>query len=407
MSPSDFSADQFLSNSLNKRQEQNALRKLVNNTSLIDFCSNDYLGFASSEELKNAISQEYSTLSKQCLIRPSGRTPSPSGEGKRNNFNGSTGSRLLAGNSEYAEQLESKIALFHNAEAGLIYNSGYDANLGLFSALGQKGDTIIYDELIHASVHDGMKLSSASTYQFKHNDLIHLEERLKIAEALPAGRQGIIYVAVESVYSMDGDYASLKEIAALCKKYDANLIVDEAHATGITINIGKGRIQELGLEKEIFARVHTFGKALGYHGAIVLGSDLLRNFLINYSRAFIYTTALPVKSLVAINQSYQMLQKSADVITQLNELIACFKNNLGNNTKIHLIESFSPVQCIVVGGNTEVKALALAIQKEGFDVRAILNPTVAKGKERLRICIHAFNTKEQVEKLTKAIISHI
>jgi 8-amino-7-oxononanoate synthase len=375
-----FSADQFLSNSLTKRQEQNALRKLVNNDSLIDFCSNDYLGFASSEELKNAISQEYSMLPKL--------------------LNGSTGSRLLAGNSEYAETLEAKIALFHNAEAGLIYNSGYDANVGLFSALGQKGDTIIYDALIHASVHDGMKLSSASTYQFKHNDLVHLEERLKIAE-------GIIYVAAESVYSMDGDYAPLKEIAALCKKYNANFVVDEAHATGITANLGKGRVQELGLEKEVFARVHTFGKALGCHGAIVLGSNLLRDFLINYSRAFIYTTALPIKSLVAINQSYQLLEKSAEVINDLNRLIESFKNNLVNNPKIQLIESFSPIQCIVVGGNNEVKELAFAIQKEGFDVRAILNPTVLKGKERLRICIHAFNTQKQVENLTKAIINSI
>ncbi len=377
---SNFSADQFLSSSLKKRQEQNALRKLVNNNSLIDFCSNDYLGFASSEELKNAISHEYSERSSQ--------------------LNGSTGSRLLAGNSEYVELLESKIALFHNAEVGLIYNSGYDANVGLFSALGQKGDTIIYDELIHASVHDGMKLSSASTYQFKHSNLAHLEERLKMAE-------GIIYVAVESVYSMDGDYAPLTEIAALCKKYNANFIVDEAHATGITMNLGKGRVQELGLEKEVFARVHTFGKALGCHGAIVLGSNLLRDFLINYSRAFIYTTALPVKSLIAINQSYLLLQQSEKGIQNLNHLIHYFKNTLENNTKINLIESSSPIQCIVVGGNFEVKEVALKIQNGGFDVRPILNPTVPKGKERLRICIHSFNTFQQIENLTKTIISSI
>ncbi|MGZ4156077.1 MAG: aminotransferase class I/II-fold pyridoxal phosphate-dependent enzyme, partial [Bacteroidia bacterium] len=203
------------------------------------------------------------------------------------------------------------------------------------------------------------------------------------------------------------DYAPLKEIAALCKKYNANFIVDEAHATGITANHGKGRVQELNLEKDIFARVHTFGKALGCHGAIILGTDLLRSFLINFSRAFIYTTALPVKSLVAINQSYQLLQKSEGSIVKLNELIMFFKDELADHKKIQLIESSSPIQCIIVGGNNQVKELALHIQKGGFDVRPILNPTVPKGKERLRICIHSFNTKEELKKLTKCLISYI
>ncbi|MBK7183154.1 MAG: aminotransferase class I/II-fold pyridoxal phosphate-dependent enzyme [Bacteroidetes bacterium] len=132
----------------------------------------------------------------------------------------------------YAELLEAKIANYHTADAGLIFNSGYDANVGLFASLGQKGHTIIYDELIHASVHDGMKMSQASTFLFKHNDLVHLEERLKQAT-------GVIYVAVESIYSMDGDDAPLVDIVSLCKKYNANLIVDEAHATGIT-QLGNG-----------------------------------------------------------------------------------------------------------------------------------------------------------------------
>jgi 8-amino-7-oxononanoate synthase len=374
-----FSADSFLSNSLNKRQEQNALRKLITNDGLVDFCSNDYLGFASSSELFNSIEKELSTLN----------TP-------LSTLTGSTGSRLLAGNSAYAEELEKKIATFHNAETGLIYNSGYDANLGLFSALGQKGSSIIYDELIHASVHDGIRLSPASAFMFRHNDMLHLEERLKIAE-------GLIYVVVESIYSMDGDTAPLKEISSLCKKYNANLIVDEAHATGITLNEGKGIVQQLNLENEIFARVHTFGKALGCHGAIVLGSDLLRNFLINFSRSFIYTTALPVKSMAAVNQSYQLLQKSDAVIKQLYDNINHFKNHLSEKVKEHLIESDSAIQCVIVSGNDIVKMLATIIQQNGYDVRPILSPTVSKGKERLRICIHAFNTLEQIQGLCDLI----
>ncbi len=382
MSRSKFSADSFLSSSLQKRQEQNALRKLLVPNKLIDFCSNDYLGFARSEKLGKHTSKENSKLK---------------------NANGSGGSRLLAGNTSYAENLETYISKFHNAEAGLIYNSGYDANVGLFSAIGQKGNTIIYDELIHASVHDGMKMSSATTYAFRHNDLKHLEERLKIAEAMPTGRQGIIYVAVESIYSMDGDYALLKEISLMCKKYDANLIVDEAHATGITSNGGKGRVQELKLEKEIFARVHTFGKGLGCHGAVVLGNNLLRDYLINFSRAFIYTTALPVKTLVTIHQAYELLQKSNSEIKKLQKNIDLFKSSISKKVSQFLIESNSPIQCIVVGGNNPVKKLAEQLQNKGFDVRPILNPTVAKGKERLRICLHVFNTEKEVKNLCSAV----
>lgn len=371
-----FPADKFLTQSLLKRQEQNAFRKLLPDNSLIDFCSNDYLGFAKSAELKNNINTEYASLTNQT--------------------NGATGSRLLAGNSDYAEELEKKTAIFHNTEAGLIYNSGYDANVGLFSALGRKGDTIIYDELIHASVHDGMRMSKATTFAFKHNNVNDLEEQLKTA-------QGTIYISVESIYSMDGDCAPLLEIVALCKKYTANLIVDEAHATGVTPNAGKGKVQELNLENEIFARVHTFSKALGCHGAIVLGSNLLRDFLINYSRAFIYTTALPIKSLVTINQAYLLLKQNSDAITRLNKNVSIFKNNIAKNKNIHLVKNDSPIQSIIVSGNDEVKQLAEKIKKEGYDVRAIVSPTVAKGSERLRICIHAFNTTDEIQKLCKII----
>lgn len=375
-----FPADPFLFRVLEKRKEQNAFRQLINKNPLIDFCSNDYLGFAQSSELRSAIENEY----KNFPLVPSG----------------SGGSRLLSGNTEYAETLEKKIATFHNAESGLIYNSGYDANVGLFSALGQKDTSIIYDELIHASVHDGIKMSSASSYMFRHNDLFHLEERLKIAE-------GTVFVAVESIYSMDGDEALLNEISTLCKKYQANLIVDEAHATGVTDNEGRGLVQKLSMEKEVFARVHTFGKALGCHGAIVIGSNLLRDYLINFSRAFIYTTALPLHSLIAINQSYDLLEKSRKKIKELQQLIGFFRLKTKEHTLIRLIESTGPVQCIVINGNTRVKEIAGDLQQNGYDVRPILSPTVQKGKERLRVCIHAFNSEEQIANLLSLISKKI
>ncbi len=372
-----FTADTFLHQSLQNRKDQNALRKLSNKGHLIDFCSNDYLGFARSEELRKNSSKEFASLSDQ--------------------KNGSTGSRLLTGNVAYAEQLEKRIAKFHNAANSLIFNSGYDANIGLFSSLGKTGSTIIYDELVHASVRDGIKLSAASAFMFRHNDLKHLEERLKIAT-------GLIYVAIETIYSMDGDHSPLKEIALLCKKYKANLIVDEAHATGIKANKGKGLVQEFKIEKDIFARVHTFGKALGCHGAVILGSELLRSYLINFSRSFIYTTALPLKSLVTINQAYQLLEKSNPEIKKLDFLIERFKSRISKNKDIQLIESYSPIQCIVITGNEEVKRISKLLEKSGFDVRPILSPTVPKGKERLRICIHSFNTKEDLDELISSLL---
>jgi 8-amino-7-oxononanoate synthase len=375
-----FSADPFLSRSLEKRREQNAFRQLATNNGLIDFCSNDYLGFARSHELLKAIEEEF----ERSDLRS----------------NGSGGSRLLAGNIRYAEDLEKKIASFHNSASGLIYNSGYDANIGLFSALGQKDASFIYDELIHASVHDGIKMSSAASFMFRHNDMFHLEERLKIAE-------GTVFVAVESIYSMDGDEALLTEISRLCSKYKANLIVDEAHATGVTDNGGKGLIQKYGMEKDVFARVHTFGKGLGCHGAIVLGEPLLRDYLINFSRSFIYTTALPIHSLISINQAYELLSRSGERINKLQDLIGFFKSKAADHRFLQLIESAGPIQCLVINGNDRVKKIAGELQKGGFDIRPILSPTVQKGKERLRICLHFFNSEEEISSLMELISKNI
>ncbi|MBL4654010.1 MAG: aminotransferase class I/II-fold pyridoxal phosphate-dependent enzyme, partial [Flavobacteriales bacterium] len=254
-----MNVEQTLSDKLENRKGENALRSLKTVNGLIDFSSNDYLGFA----------RDFAVLNHSVGV------------------GGSTGSRLLTGNSIEAEELEAFIAEYHNAEAGLLYNSGYDANIGLLSCVPQRGDTVIYDELSHASIIDGIRLSRAESFKFKHNNLEHLETRLKSAK-------GNVFVVVESVYSMDGDFSPLQELINLKQKFDFNLIVDEAHATGLFGKKGEGRCVELGIQNEVFARVHTYGKALGCHGAIVLGSETLRSYLINFSRSFIYTTALPI-----------------------------------------------------------------------------------------------------------------
>ena len=364
---------EVLKKGLQKREEEGRLRKLQNKKGLIDFCSNDYLGFARIPELKE----------RDFLLNA-------------NRINGSTGSRLLTGNSEFVEELEHYIAKYHHAPAGLIYNSGYDANLGLFSSVPQKGDTIIYDELIHASVRDGIRLSLADNYSFRHNDLNQLEAKLKRSK-------GNKFVAIESVYSMDGDFSPLKEIVDLCEVYEANIIVDEAHATGLYGKKGEGRATELEVEDKIFARVHTFGKALGCHGAIVLGSDVLKQYLINFSRPFIYTTALPFHALKVIKLAYDNLSKSNDKILKIKNLITLFKVKVKDINHVNIIASESAIQSIIVPGNDNVKVIAEKIQKAGFDVRPILNPTVPKGGERLRICLHSFNTEKEIYALVSVL----
>lgn len=345
---------------LSIRQEQNSLRSLKVSNELVDFCSNDYLGFAKNLSVKACKDQ------------------------------GATGSRLISGNSTQFELLENKIAKFHNAESGLIFNSGYDANIGLFSCIADKGDTIIYDQYIHASIRDGIRLSNARSFSFEHNNIDALEKKLQQAD-------GHILVAIESVYSMDGDEAPLEKIVAVCQKYKADIILDEAHATGVLGKNGEGLAQSLNLESKIFARVHTFGKAMGCHGAIVLGSDDLRQYLINFARSFIYTTALSEHSLHAIESAYDKLKASSDIINQLHQNISLFQSLLSVKLKSKLISSCSPIQCILVSENKTVKKVEADLQNKGFDIRAILHPTVEEGKERIRICIHSFNTEEEIK----------
>ncbi|HET7818292.1 MAG TPA: pyridoxal phosphate-dependent aminotransferase family protein [Bacteroidia bacterium] len=380
--------DNFLQKHLSIRKEQGLYRRLVSENNLVDFSSNDYLGFSRSKELFDKICLEVEHVSRKYGMKI-----------------GSTGSRLLTGNSQYVEVLEKNIADYHKAEAGLIFNSGYDANLGLLSSVPKKGDIVLYDELSHASIYDGIRLSKASSFPFKHNDLNHLEERLQFFDR--NNTTANYFVVVESVYSMDGDFAPLYEIALLCEKYNANLVVDEAHATGVFGKKGEGRVVETHLQDKVFARIHTFGKALGCHGAIVLGSNLLRNYLINFSRPFIYTTALSSHELASIKSAYELLNNSNHIILNINNLISLF-NLIIDKKNINLItKSKSLIQCISASGNNSARVLAELIQKDGFDVRAILSPTVPKGKERIRICLHTFNTQQEIEQLFVSLQTHM
>ncbi len=366
-------ADHFMEQKLDSRKNDFSYRKLRVAANLVDFSSNDYLGFSRSTALNQLIKKEKSARSIKLI--------------------GSTGSRLLTGNTAFAEELESEIARVHKAVNGLIFNSGYAANMALFSCLPQKGDTIIADEYIHASTIDGSRLSFARRLKFRHNDLSDLEAQLQKGT-------GITYVAVESVYSMDGDIADLKTIAALCSRYDAQLIVDEAHAFGV---LGTGLVDELGLHDQVFARIVTFGKALGLHGAIILGSQLLKDFLINFARPFIYSTALPLNTLISIKTAYDFLLSQKDLQRKLLTKSRLFIDNMPPHHLWSSTRNPTAIQCVFLAGNIRARILSEFLEGYGFDVRPILSPTVPAGKERLRVCIHLHNTNEQIIRLCQLI----
>jgi 8-amino-7-oxononanoate synthase len=397
--------DEFLDQKLNDRRSQDAFRRLRQPEDQVDFCSNDYLGIVT-----NGLIEAAATPAPAAMPAAEGEEPPGA------LAHGSGGSRLLAGNYALIEATEKALADFHLAEAGLIFNSGYDANLGLLSCVPQRGDSIFYDSLSHASIRDGIRLSFAHAYAFAHNDCDDLEKKLqtmRIAGAsaapagasavapehsavAPAGRKPNFFVVTESLFSMDGDLAPLEPILALCRQYDAQLILDEAHATGVIGPSGEGLAQARGLEQECFARIHTFGKAVGCHGAIVLGSVRLRDYLINFCRAFIYTTALPPASVQAIADAYRLLPKLDKERARLRELIDHFEQaSIGYER----LKSSTPIQVVIVPGNAAVRTAAGRLQMAGLDIRPILYPTVPRGGERLRIVIHSFNTIEQIDRL--------
>lgn len=358
---------------LEVRNQSNSLRTLSLESQLINFCSNDYLGFSTNNYLSQLIDSEYDSLKYKFPT-------------------GATGSRLVSGNTSFYEQTEQYLAQFYKAKDALIFNSGYVANMGVLSSIPQKGDTIFYDELSHACIKDGARISAADRFSFKHNDLNDLERRLKSAK-------GNVYVAVESVYSMDGDFAPLKELVLLCKKFGAFLIVDEAHSTGILGDNGSGLVCELGLESEIFCRIHTFGKAMGTHGACVVGTHELKSFLINFSRPFIYTTALPLHTVCTIKCNHKYLFNNQILINLLHENIKLFTSQLSEFAKSKMIPSQSAIQALIVEGNVEVKQKAKYLAEQGFLIKPILSPTVKEGQERLRICIRTTHKQEEIIKL--------
>ena len=369
---------------LEQREQNNALRKLPVSNNLIDFTSNDYLGFAHSELIFDKTHQFL--LDKNIKI------------------NGATGSRLISGNHNLYQITEDFIASFHHSESALIFNSGYDANVGFFSSVPQRNDVILYDELCHASIRDGIQLSNAKSYKFNHNDFEDLEQLIRKFHS----EEIEIYIVTESVFSMDGDCPNLEELTQLSEKHNCNLVIDEAHALGVFGEKGQGLVQELQLQNKVFARIMTFGKVLGCHGAAILGSQKLKEYLVNFARSFIYTTGLSPHSVATIFVAYEQLEKDKIQINKLRENIIHFnqeKQILG--LKPMFVRSKSAIQSAIIPGNQNVKDIAKQIQEKGFDVKAILSPTVPEGQERLRICLHSYNTKEEMSEVLLLLSNYV
>ncbi|MBB4805497.1 8-amino-7-oxononanoate synthase [Chryseobacterium defluvii] len=359
-----------LREALEKRRIEGTLRSLRPRSEGIDFYSNDYLGLARNAELQHL-------LLKQINDQP-------------HLLSGSTGSRLISGNSSEVIAVEESIAGHHQYPSALLFPSGYNANLALLSTLPARHDTIITDELVHRSIHDGCKLSNARKLKFRHNDLKSLEDKLR-------KQDGHCYIAIESLYSMDGDLAPLREIAEIAEKYSASLLVDEAHALGV---FGNGLVAEYQLQEKVLTTVVTYGKAFGAHGAAILCNELIKAYLINFASPFIYSTSSQDLQWRAIKTSYDYL-KNNDLSSRLMENIRIFrKQGLPTPSAEN-----SPVQAIIIPDHHRLKELQNTLFEEGFLTYAVYSPAVKAGTERLRICLHSFNTEEEITKLTQ-IIQH-
>lgn len=335
------------------------LRKLAPRTG-IDFASNDYLGLAQSAELAEA--------ARAAIDRGV-----PVGAG---------GSRLLRGNHEEHEALEAEACAHFGAEAALFFGGGFVANYATIATLPQRGDLVVYDTLIHASVHDGMRAGRAEAVAARHNDAQSFEDAIRGWRS--RGGTGRAWLAVESLYSMDGDRAPLSELAAIADRHDAMLVIDEAHATGVLGADGRGLGAGLEGRDNVIA-LHTCGKALGVSGALVTLPAMLAQFLINRCRPFIYATAPSPLNAALVRAALDLVRRQPERRQRLQRRVELVAERLAQRTG--LTASGSHILPIVVGSDARAVALAAQIQAQGFDVRAIRPPTVPEGTARLRLAL--------------------
>ncbi|KAI1656370.1 PLP-dependent transferase [Daldinia decipiens] len=427
--------DDTLGEVLARRKTHDRLRKLsIIPANFIDFSSNGYLSLSTNREIQKS-------LLSRLQAEVAALEDCNGSRDLRRSLLGSGGSRLLDGNSPLAESLETKIASFHGAESALLFTSAYDANTGLLGSVPQPGDVILYDELIHASVHDGMRMSRATRrIPFAHSSISEAQRgrvsdtkesraasgsknygldhvlRELMKDKRVTNCQANVFICVEGLYSMDGDTIHLKEIVETVDRYlpsgNGYIIVDEAHSVGVFGKDGRGLVCQLGLENRIWARVLGFGKALGCAGGVVLCSLITRYYLINYARSLIYTTSMTFTSLASIDVVYDFLisGQSEPLRRHLETLIYYTRHQLHTlysrlnpNRHTLYVEQTTLKSPIIPILTASPRSLAKHCQRFGFMVRPIVSPTVPIGSERVRVCLHYSNTKEQVDELCGVI----
>lgn len=347
----------------------------VDKKTYLNFCSNDYLGLANHPSVVAAMqkaTREYGV--------------------------GSGASHLVNGHSHYHHQLEEAIAAFTGRERALLFSTGYMANMGVIAALVGRGDTVFEDRLNHASLIDGGLLSRAQFKRFHHNDCDHLESQLKKAD-----EKGRKLVVVDGVFSMDGDLAPLPELSELCQKYNAHLMVDDAHGIGVFGKQGAGAAQHFGLDcDQLPILVGTFGKAFGTFGAFVAGSEVLIESLIQFARPYIYTTAMPPAIAAATLASLDRIKNDAQRRDHLHQRITQFKQAC-SDVGLSLMPSASAIQPLVLGDDAKVLAVANALKAQGILVGAIRPPTVPEGSGRLRMTLSASHSESDIQTLAQAL----
>ncbi|MDP3212357.1 8-amino-7-oxononanoate synthase [Methylotenera sp.] len=346
---------------------------VANEQPYLSFCSNDYLGLANRPELIAAMQ----------------KAAGDSGVG-------SGASNLITGHHRYHDALEKQLAAFVELPAALLFSTGYMANIGVLGALTGRGDAIFADKLNHACLNDGAYFSHAEFQRYPHNDVAALEKLLQASTAKHK------LIAADAVFSMDGDIAPIPEYLALCEKYDAYLYLDDAHGFGVLGEHGKGSLSHFKVKSPRIIMMATLGKAAGVAGAFVAGEQVVIDYLIQKAKSYVYSTPAPPALSATLSASVQLIEQGDDLRANLNRSIAYLKNNLKLN-QWQLMDSDTPIQPLVVGGNKEALALSEYLQTCGILVPAIRPPTVPVGTARLRISLSAAHTQDDMKKLVEAI----
>ncbi len=358
--------------------EQKQRKRKLQPTLGVDFTSNDYLGLTNSLSLKQRI---IATLAESDM---------PLGAG---------GSRLLRGNHRWHEEAEKDFAAYQNCESSLFFTSGYAANMAVFTALPTRHDVIIFDALVHASIREGIHASFAQKKSFAHNSLESLEAAV---QNFPDAKN--IYVVVESLYSMDGDESPLKKIASYCNAQGFLLVVDEAHATGLFGQYGRGLIDENGVREQVFLSVHPCGKGLASAGAFICCADVVKQYFVNRARTMIFTTALPPVIALQLSEVIREIQLHPELIERVHQNTAYVRSTLNAGLKKWtMLPGRSPIVPLIIGSDEDACAVALELQSKNIDVRPIRPPTVAEGTSRFRMTISAMHTQAQLEHLCESI----